>query len=191
MDGEKKFGIFTEVPLKQENILMKRKDSTKLCAYCGGGGSLTREHIIPDFLYRQYPEHKFGYHSKARRYLKYEAKIHDVCMDCNSGPLSALDAYGKSFVEENHCHRQFVERRDIHIWYDYDMLLRWLLKISYNMIRASGRETTSIKPWVEFILNNQRRPGSSEICVEIIRNERISREDRPLLLPAKREGCPG
>lgn len=77
----------------------------KTCAYCGSRGPFSREHVIPAFLYRQYPDQKFGLHPKASRYIEWEAVVGDVCSACNSGSLSSLDAYAKAFTERNRCHR--------------------------------------------------------------------------------------
>jgi hypothetical protein len=157
---------------------MTSSNASKACAYCGSSGAFTREHVISKFLYRDYPEQKFGYHPQADRYLTHEAVVRDVCQGCNTGPLSQLDNYGRDFVEMNRCYRQFRTRTEIVLRYEYDELMRWLLKISYNAMRATHRDTSDILPWVPFILGGGKRPSSAEVFVEVVRDHPISVEDR-------------
>src|SRR5215469_14271461 len=131
---------------------MPNSDASKACAYCGSSGPFTRDLVFSKFLYRDYPEHKFGYHPQKDRYLTRETVVRDVCQVCNTGPLSQLDNYGRAFLEINRCYRQFRARAEILLRYEYDPLMRWLLKVSYNGIRATSRDTSSILPWVPFLL---------------------------------------
>ena len=157
-------------------------DEKKTCAYCGGNGPFTREHIIPKFLYRRYPDQNLGYNQKAGRYLEYEGIVRDVCRMCNSGPLSDLDAYGKIFTESNRCHRTFTSRPRILIRYDYQSLLRWLLKISFNAMRAMSRDTSSISACIPFIMRSDPMPFHVEALIEVIQNMTLTARER-LLLP--------
>jgi hypothetical protein len=157
---------------------MTHSDASKACAYCGSSGPFTRDHVFSKFLYRDYPDHKFGYRPQANRYLTHEAVVRDVCQVCNNGPLSQLDNYGRAFVEMNRCNRQFRTRAEIVLRYEYEVLMRWLLKVSYNGIRATNRDTSAILPWVPFILDGGKRPYPAEIFVEVVRNHPVSAEDR-------------
>src|SRR5262245_37975395 len=47
----------------------------RTCAYCGNPGPLTREHVVPDFLYRDFPDQKLGYHEQAKKFLTFDAMV--------------------------------------------------------------------------------------------------------------------
>lgn len=165
---------------------MKNNHKLKRCAYCHESGSLTREHIIPAFLYRLHPDQKFGYLKKADRYLEYEAVVRDVCRSCNSGLLRSLDDYGKLFYEQNRCYRTFKSQLRINVRYDYEMLLRWLLKISYNAVRAAGGDTNTLSACANFILYSAPLPFQVNLLIEVIRNAPINDDERLSLLPELR-----
>jgi hypothetical protein len=153
----------------------------KRCAYCGGNGPFTKEHIVPNFLYNKHPKQKFGYNQKAGQFITWEATIRDVCKACNNGPLSSLDAYGKKFYEGNRCERQFLAQENVLIHYDYKLLLRWLLKISFNAIRSAGGSSELINGVVPFILKGENEPSYSYMLVEIVKNAKIYDNDRQYL----------
>jgi hypothetical protein len=149
---------------------MKRK-----CAYCGCNGPLTKEHIVPAFLSRLFPYINTGIPPRSKHVAKFEGTMRDVCPNCNSGPLSDLDAYAQSFIEQNKLHRTFpLKRPSILVTYDYERLLRWLLKVSYNAMRAEDRDLEAISKCKGFILGSESVPYHPEIFVEVIRNMPIS-----------------
>ena len=76
---------------------------------------MTKEHIFPSFLYRQFPDHKFGYNPRADRFLTCEAQIRDVCQRCNNGTLSELDAYAKRFLTSIACEQTYRSRTMLNI----------------------------------------------------------------------------
>lgn len=159
-------------------ILEVMVDNRKSCAYCGGSGRLTKEHILPAFLFRRYPEQRSGIPPKSHKVAKFEGTIKDVCGSCNSGPLSELDAYAQAFTEQNRCDRTFERKRpSLLILYEYEMLLRWLLKISFNAMRAVDR-TNEISKSVGFILGAGPLSFDCEIFVEVIRNVPIADHQR-------------
>lgn len=160
-----------------------QNNKSNCCAYCRESGPMTREHIVPDFLYQQYPDQKFGLHPRAKRFKAYENKIRDVCQSCNSGPLSKLDQYGKSFTTENRCDVTYDERKYVTLIYDFDLLVRWLLKISYNAMRAYPHDTSAIESWIPFILKGENAPWAVRLWVEIVLNAPISPSDRQYLHP--------
>jgi hypothetical protein len=153
----------------------------KRCAYCGSNGPFTREHVIPKFLYNEFPDQKFGYHKKTGEFRNYEAVVRDVCSECNNGPLAKLDAYGKNFFEENRLDRNFISRKIISIKYDYHLFLRWMLKISFNALRSTGGETGHFERCIDFILSSNKAPFQSKILIEVVQNEPLSYRDKLLL----------
>lgn len=153
------------------------------CAYCGAPGPLTTEHVIPSFLYRRFPEQKSGYNVRASTFVTWEATVADVCAHCNHGPLSTLDQYAKTFYTENRCHRRFTSAHSITIRYDYDTLLRWLLKVSFNAARSAGRSADPFRPLIPTILHGARPPGTQFLGIEILKDAPLTADERRLLPP--------
>jgi len=151
----------------------------KKCAYCGKIGDLTKEHIIPNFLCKKHPKQNFGYSQKADRYITWQAVIKDVCGDCNNGPLSELDEYGEEFYTKNKCYRNFTSRKNIGLFYDYETLLRWFLKITYNCIRAHKQNLPDILfQAVPFIIDGKKiKQFRSEIYIEVIKDYILKGDD--------------
>lgn len=149
-------------------------EKEKHCAYCGGTGPFTKEHVVPSFLYQKHPNSKFGYNWKAKKYHQWEATIGDVCKKCNNDRLSILDQYGEHFYSINRCDREFYSANIVRIKYNYNLLLRWLLKISFNAIRSKGGHSEFMEKCVPFILYGDNLPYHSDVFVEIIKNERIT-----------------
>jgi len=157
------------------------------CAYCGGPGPFTREHVIPKFLYTAHPSHRLGYNAAADKFMSWEAKIKDVCAACNNGPLSNLDAYGKSFYTVNGCGRTFDRKTDISISYDFNLLLRWVLKISFNAARTRDTVHPAFRQSVPYIIGGDPMPFTPFLGVEVVRNHPVRKKDR-WRLPAEAKG---
>lgn len=93
-----------------------------------------------------------------------EQKVKDVCADCNNVHLSALDSYGKRFLEENDLMRPLSESR-LDIKYDYEMLSRWQLKIAYNCFRASRKNADVIAQYKDFIIEGGKTPSTKRFFI--------------------------
>jgi hypothetical protein len=110
----------------------------KVCAYCGAPPPLTREHVWPaGFLKRGSFELKFS--ARANKTFEGDLTIADVCGACNNGPLSALDDHACELYD-----RRFGKKVEpnaiVTFTYDHGLLLRWLLKVSYNSARSTGSD---------------------------------------------------
>ncbi|MGG2731368.1 hypothetical protein ACQYZU_26975 [Pseudomonas aeruginosa] len=110
----------------------------KKCAYCGKSEKLTKEHIWPSTLIRKY-ENLLTYNKNEDKFYKGDAVIKDVCSECNNVHLSKLDSY-LSDIFDAHLKRILTPGESALLNYDYDKLLRALLKISFNSARASASE---------------------------------------------------
>jgi hypothetical protein len=143
---------------------------------------LTKEHIFPKFLYRQFPNQTLGFNEKAGKFLSFEAQIKDVCAVCNNGPLSLLDAYAKSQIKDMKCERTFTARDMVEFQYDYQSLVRWLLKVSYNSSRAMTAVPNLVQQCVPFILDRTAaHPPIAFVAVELVQDARIPDDDRASL----------
>lgn len=155
--------------------------SSKKCAYCGAHGKLTREHIIADFLYRESPDQKLGYNQRADRFMTWEAKLNDVCQACNNGPLSELDGYAAEFLKSIDYCKTYCSDANVRFAYDYDMLFRWLLKVSFNASRTTSEPSSALRECAPYILGCGKRPSAAFLAVEVVRDTPIpEREKRSL-----------
>ena len=126
-----------------------------ICAYCREDQPATREHVIPAFLYafqKQFAESVVGWNEVANRMVGGEARVKDVCGNCNNGPLSQLDAYGKDLLTDSGLLVRNYTKRTLTLAYNYSLLLRWLLKISFNSSRTDGAHASIFEDHIPFIL---------------------------------------
>jgi hypothetical protein len=140
----------------------------KKCAYCGKENvNFTKEHVYPKCLYERTPEQNLSYSPQLEKIIEAEATIKDVCSDCNNGELSKLDSYFCNLFD--HHFKNFVYQNDFVVFeYDFDMLARSLLKISYNSARASKTDYESLANYTDYILHNVNRPDGLVIFVQLI-----------------------
>ena len=158
------------------------------CAYCGGPGPMTKEHIFPKFLYRQFPTQKLGYNERADRFMSWEAQVRDVCEGCNNGALSKLDQYAREFLTAMRCERTYQNAEQLEFDYDYSLLLRWLLKVSYNAARALSTVPSLLQAAVPFIRDGEAaRPEIAFLSVEVVRDTPIPDAIRQDLPPDARD----
>jgi hypothetical protein len=139
---------------------------------------MTREHIIPNFLYREFPNQKLGYNQRADKYMTWEAVVRDVCERCNGGPLSALDNYARTFLKAVKYERTYETTADITFSYDFDLLARWLLKVSFNAARALSRAPALLKATVPYILRGEIRPSIAFLSIEVLRDTPVPDSER-------------
>lgn len=153
------------------------------CAYCGNAAELTREHIVPSFLYKANPLAKFGYNLKADRFITWEAQIKDVCSRCNNDYLSKVDGYAKEFLSENKVDRLITNQHHVTMAYDFGFLCRFLLKVTFNCLRFKGQDTHRLIPFSDYILYGVDYPGTLgiKIGVEVLPCHKIADHERESL----------
>ncbi|ROQ48187.1 hypothetical protein [Pseudomonas putida] len=137
------------------------------CSYCASVGKLTKEHIWPKSLITRNPD--FLTYNKATNSLyKGEAVIKDVCANCNNSTLSKLDSYLTNLYD-SHFANIVSAGSGVELPYDYNMLLRALLKISFNSARAHGsdKEIRTHQKLVKFILKGTHR-GEVMLRLQIV-----------------------
>ncbi len=138
------------------------------CAYCGTTGKCTREHILPRFLYDHVDVAALGgidaWNESTQSRVGGQHAIKDVCPQCNNGPLSELDAYGKSFLRSNGLLAPLYVS-SLTVEYDYHLLLRWLLKLVFNSARASSQADHPVAPLARYIAAGSGAPGSKHVFV--------------------------
>lgn len=126
----------------------------RACAFCGEQKNLSREHIFPNGVIRKFECGMLSYSDKSDKIFKADLVIKDVCKSCNNGTLSELDS---SFVQlyEDFIRTPLLPGSNAEFNFDYNLLLRELLKISFNSARASAdgfKAVKALKKYVPYIL---------------------------------------
>jgi len=127
----------------------------KSCAYCSSDEAPTREHIIPKYLYSFMKDcggDQSGFSFKTNGLVKSEAVIKDVCSKCNSGFLSYLDEEFKNILEKNNLLVCMHTENEVLFKYNYDFLLRWILKVLYNSYRSNYGEKGIYKKYISYMV---------------------------------------
>lgn len=124
----------------------------KKCSYCGKESKLTKEHIWPKCIIRRAPELGMKYLDSQKKVFSGELIISDVCSDCNNIKLSPLDSYICQLYDRYF--KLFKEKKKIFEFeYNYELLIRSLLKITYNSSRTITRSNNFFQKYKDFILN--------------------------------------
>ncbi len=123
------------------------------CAYCGEWRPGTKEHIWPSALINKY-EKLHTYNPKTDKFYVGDPVIKDVCAICNNERLSLLDSY-LSELYDAYFERLVEPGESVSFKYNYENLLRALLKISYNSSRATGnkRNVAAHQRFVRYVLS--------------------------------------
>ncbi|MBK8703370.1 MAG: hypothetical protein IPN33_06930 [Saprospiraceae bacterium] len=127
---------------------------TKICAYCGEAGKLTNEHIWPQCIIERVPSYTNRYSEAANKVFKGDLIIKDVCSKCNNGPLSKLDSYLCKLYDQ---YFQFFppDETIVNFSYEYNLLFRSLLKISFNAARSSNQDSILLSQYKRVILGRR------------------------------------
>lgn len=141
------------------------------CAYCGFSGGLTKEHIWPKALIQKYESLK-TYNPRTNKYYIGDAVVKDVCAKCNNDRLSSLDSY-LSGLYDKFLGRLIEQGESAELEYNYELLLRSLLKISFNSSRASQHEKSKAlhQTLAQFILSGGYHPKVM-LRLQIVTNSR-------------------
>jgi hypothetical protein len=116
-------------------------------------------------LQKQAGDGIIGWNEVIEKMVGGEAKVKDVCADCNNRVLGELDAYGKDLLSESGLLVQNYLRRSLTLRYDYGLLLRWLLKVSFNSSRTDGAHSHLFEEHIPFILGTADAPPRYKVGV--------------------------
>jgi len=126
------------------------------------------------------PDYTIGYNAAAKKYLeRSQQKVKDVCIKCNGGILSDLDAYAKKFIETNKLEDLKVTKsRSIIV--NPKLLIRWVLKVVSNASRATGNNEDFLRRYTSLII--QGKPPSHfnkiRLFAELIKPHIFTEEER-------------
>ena len=138
------------------------------CAYCDATGDLTNEHVVPDFYHKTFGETisivKTQTEEKA---ISNPQEIKDVCANCNNVPLSRLDNYLAALTDKYFS--TIVQLGDrVRFEYEFDRLLRVLLKVAYNVARTRKWPIAVFHEAREFILGEKPRPSGFRVFLQLL-----------------------
>lgn len=141
-------------------------ENQKICAYCKEEKKLTKEHLWPTSLHKRFnaaneQNENYFWLSRFQRTIPNEPTIKDVCAHCNNITLSELDKYICELFD-----REFINivefNEKISFEYDYHLLKRWLLKMSYNSARIhSAHDEKALEDMLPYILGKDDKLGRS------------------------------
>lgn len=149
--------------------------SERRCAFCGESAPLTREHVWPRCI-SQKRKGETRFLGKNRRFFDGDLTVKDVCARCNNGALSALDNYVCGLYEAQ-LHLLAKPNQSLVFRYNYGLLLRWLLKISYNSARVNNTDEDVLARYCDFILTGKGLPEGLVVPVELVRPSKHTRKN--------------
>lgn len=138
------------------------------CAYCDKTKDLTNEHVVPDFYHKTFGEtiSTVKTHTEEKA-ISNPQEIGDVCANCNNVALSRLDDYLAALTKKYFS--TIVHAGDhVRFEYDFDLLLRALLKVAYNVARTRGWPTDVFQQAREFILGQKPRPSGFRVFLQLL-----------------------
>jgi hypothetical protein len=95
-----------------------------------------------------------------------DLEIHDVCRKCNNGPLSGLDAYLCALNDKYFS--TIVHSGDcVHFEYDFERLLRVVLKIGFNVARARKWPLANWQDTPQYIRGTATRPSCVRLFLQL------------------------
>lgn len=136
--------------------------------------------MFPRFIQRLSPEYTTFISKRTRRRpLENPTVKRDVCPKCNNELLSKLDGYG-AFMCKKYFSRKIAKPKSaIEFSYDYNRLLKWLLKVSYNAARVNNEFVVEHQSLVPYVLGRQDRPPLvTNLFVGIIRPVNTNQEEK-------------
>jgi hypothetical protein len=138
------------------------------CAYCSLEAKMTREHVIPKFLYefqKILSKSNIGWNEVIGKMIAGEATVKDVCEKCNGERLGPLDYAAKTVLGSANLLVYNYTRSTIILNYDYDLLIRWLLKVSFNSTRIDKAHSYMFTSHIRYMLYGIGRVHRSKIAV--------------------------
>lgn len=156
------------------------------CAYCGGRGPFTKEHIYPEWLYKKTTDYDQQFQlATSGKFINGELTIRDTCEKCNTIILSNLDSYVLKLYDKYF--NKFVGADEILTFiYDFDLLTRWLLKVSYNSARVHKSDADELSKYTDYILSGTNRPRHLSVLLRLIIPYRFGPEEKKTSAPEPR-----
>lgn len=146
-----------------------------ICFFCGSVDGLTKEHVIPQWVFDEKKEVGFFNNAANDQPQKYIQSTIPACERCNNVLLSCIEGYVKSLLEEREGGAYSESELDVIIW--------WLQSIEFKLqVLDLRRDFLKHKngPFIPFLkdipLGIMRNHASNE-PYEILREVRAARRD--------------
>lgn len=145
----------------------------KTCVFCDVSTELTKEHIFPASIIKSFQSSQIDLltiNDRKDTPFKGDPVIKDVCSSCNNGPLSTLDSYFIN-IFNNYMSVPLEPGDSVTFEYDYNLLLRELLKVSYNSARAANgnyEAVTALKRFSSYIISGDKKPSGIMLSLQIV-----------------------
>ena len=145
------------------------------CAYCGRNENpLTREHLFPraldQLIVTPAKESHFFSERIPGKFVLAELTVKDVCASCNNVVLSELDTYLTEWVRK-YATRYFSYGESVVVSYDYDKMLRWFLKLTFNFARVNpdfSGDVDLLRRFRGYILGHATRPARIRLSAGLV-----------------------
>ena len=139
----------------------------KECAYCGSVGPFTDDHVWPSCFLDRFGRHAAHFSVRGQRVHGADYVVKDVCETCNSARLSPLDSYFCQLYDEYFYYLHDFDS-EVTFRYDFNLLARSLLKISYNTARQGVSNPKPLMALRGFISGSDPRPTQLAIFIELV-----------------------
>lgn len=148
------------------------------CAYCGQPAPQTGEHIFSSCLIKRQPESQLRMHRMPTKFIPPHQTINDVCEECNSQRLGETDAEICRLYDE-YFSTLVESEENVKFEYDFNLLSRWLMKSSYNSIRAGRKkyEETRLRNLSEYIIGKGKPEFYFSIFVLLVTPYELKERD--------------
>jgi hypothetical protein len=149
------------------------------CAFCGKETTLTKEHVFPDCFQKTFEPITPTTTPAGEKAILSALEVRDVCAPCNNGPLSQLDTY---FCNLNGLYFSKIVRPGdcIQFRYEFDLLLRVLLKIGYNVARAKKWPLGQWQEVAEYVLGNTPCIVGFHLFLQLMIPTPVEKANRPV-----------
>jgi hypothetical protein len=156
------------------NIYIKHHNKmSKTCIYCGSAGKLTKEHIWPNAII-DHCGMEFTHNPRNLNFHKGDPVIKDVCGSCNSTLMQPLDNY-IIMLTKSHFSKDVLPGQAVSFTFNFDLLFRTLLRISFNSARAQCDDQGILKYFnkiIPYIIGTRKRPSGTKLRLQIVTSSR-------------------
>jgi hypothetical protein len=149
------------------------------CAYCGRISALTNEHVFPECFRKTFEAISIAKTPSGDRAIYSALEIHDVCARCNNGPLSKLDTY-LCTLNDNYFSNIVHPGDCVRFEYDFDLLLKMLLKIGFNVARARKWPYRNWADVAKCIVEGEPCPSEFHLFLQLLVPTPIEKTNLPV-----------
>jgi len=152
-----------------------------ICAYCSQDQKLTKEHIVPSwFINIDRSPDDSSFLERAKKSFDAEMVIKDVCTQCNNTHLSKLDQYGRGLYTQYFSNYTYA-CESVEFEYDYDLLVKWLIKCAFNSARAHNTDLEILSGYAQHLISDSTELKDVLTYCALIAPGLLDSKSQPLL----------